>query len=131
MCPIALAISLAPSVQRGHLTMEGARSAIVVATDRGMASGTLDGSGTLAERLHIYVHIMNLHIARRQAMAERADGAIKRVLRPLIEMRAPRNRIMAEAFNANEDAGSPLTEAEVADRAVTLVYWSLQTGART
>lgn len=62
----------------------------------------------------------------RDRNSREATRRIKQTLAPLIDVGAPRNRLLAEAFNANEDVGSPLSEEEVGEIAATEVYWSLR-----
>jgi hypothetical protein len=68
------------------------------------------------------------------AAAERersdAERAIKIVLRPLIEARAARGALLAEAHNTNADHGTVLTEVEVEAVAYEEVRWSLQRSQR-
>lgn len=62
----------------------------------------------------------------RDRNSREATRRIKQTLAPLIDAGAPKNRLLAEAFNANEDVGSPLSEEEVGEIAATEVYWSLR-----
>jgi hypothetical protein len=120
------AASLARPVVRGLLPLAYAHAAIAATIDAGMREGTLAGTGSIEERIHIDLHVLGLHIRNEQARRERASAAIAHVLRPLIDMHAPRNRLLAEAHNANEDAGRPLSEPEVAEAAAILVWRSMQ-----
>lgn len=54
-----------------------------------------------------------------------AERQIKSVLKPMIEVREPSNRLLAEAHNTNEDFGFPLTENEVKEITVQQIYWSM------
>lgn len=120
------AASLAHPVVCGMLSIEHAHAAILVQIAQAMRAGNLTGNGTLEERAHIDRHILDLNIQNIQARRERASGSIARILRPLIEMHAPRNRLLAEAHNANEDAGHALSEDEVEEIAAAQVFWSMQ-----
>lgn len=124
--PVALAASLGRPLAHRWMTRGAALASIAVATDAGMRQGTLPGGGTLDERLHIYSHILSLYADREAHRCDLARYRIKRTAWPLIEIRAPSNKILAEAFNANEDAGSPLTEDEVTETVKTLLFWALQ-----
>lgn len=123
-----LAASLAVAVAQGHLPVAHARAALAAAILTGVRNGTLDGNGTVAERIDIDNHILNLHLEAADAAEAKATGAIQRILKPLIGIGAPRNRLMAEAFNANEDHGSPLSEQQVAEAVKTRVFWAIQRG---
>lgn len=119
---------LARAVARGHLPMDHARAAITANILRGVRLGTLAGTGTVDERLHIDLHLLDLRLAALAATEARAVAAIKRTLRPLIDIGAPRNRLLAESFDANADHGSPLSERQVEALARSQVYRAMQPG---
>jgi hypothetical protein len=125
-----LAASLARPVARGLLAIEHARAAIAVAIIKGVRDGTSPGTGTLEEKLNIDRHIFDLHLQIEAARRERVIGAISRVLRPLIDLRAPRGRLLAEAHDCNADSGFPLFEPEVKEIAKIQVYWGIERSRR-
>jgi hypothetical protein len=129
-CYPRLVETLARAAAHGHLPITHVHAALAVNIARGVRLGTLPGNGTVEERLHIYRHILGLHLDAFAAAEDRATGAIGRALRPLIGIGAPRNRLLAEAHNANEDHGRPLSERQVEDVAKTQVYWAIQRGRR-
>lgn len=128
--PVFLAASLGKPVANGRLTLEAAQAAIAAATARGMREGTLESRGTLDELLHVYNHILALNVQKHQSARETTTGAIGCILRPLIGTHQPWSALLAEAHNANGDAGFPLTEAEVLDVVRTQVWHSLPTAQR-
>jgi hypothetical protein len=124
------AATLARPVVLGHMTLAAAHAAIIVAIDAGMQKGDLPGNGTLEERVHIDNHILELNIRNAEAEREKATGAIIHALRPLIGIRAPRNRLLAEAHDINADHDFPLTESEVAEITAVAVWQAIQQARR-
>jgi hypothetical protein len=117
----ALTTSLVRPVTRGDLPIEQAHAAITMAILQSNPPPEL-----LADKLRIWRHILAMEIDRREVQRATVQGAIVRALRPMIDRRAPKNQLLAEAFNANEDHGSPLTESEVRQIAVSEVARSIR-----
>lgn len=119
----------AKPIVQGRISTAAALGAIVAATARGMREGTLDGNGTFEDRVRIANHILWLNIRNLEAARDEAAGAVGRSLRPLIAVRVPRNRLMAEGHNLNGDRGFPLSEPEV-EELVTILVWRTMQGER-
>jgi hypothetical protein len=115
-----LAKSLARPVARGVFPITHAQATIAATAAR-----TIPG-GAVADVIPIANHILQINVNNRQAKMETVSGAIKRVVRPLIEMNLPKNRLLAEAHDVNAGAGTPLTEQEVEKVVKVAVYWWLK-----
>jgi hypothetical protein len=121
-----LARCLGRPVARGWLSLPLAQAAIAAAAATKARTGRLDGNGDVADAIQFYNHVLDLHVQAEVDRRDKATGAITYTLRPLIAIRAPKSRLLAEAHNTNADAGFPLAEDEVNELAAIEVYWSLQ-----
>lgn len=124
--PATLAVSLGRPVANGMLPLESARAAIAVATERARREGTLQGNGALDERLAIYDDLLALSIRAHEERMNKARGAIRAMLKPMIDKNSPSNVLLAEAFNVNADNDGALSEEEVREITATEVHWFLQ-----
>jgi hypothetical protein len=121
----ALAQSLGRPVAHGWLSpfrAEGAIAAVAARTFRGEE---------LADALRIANHILQLNADDCGARMDTTSRAISYAMRPLIEMKVPKNRLLAQAHDVNADASRPLTEPEVDEVVKTAVWRSLQRGKRS
>jgi hypothetical protein len=108
---IRFAQSLGRPLARGYLNPNQAEAAILAFSLRSARDGGLTHDPIDVARIAQHVARLNAHniVGERNATI----GAIRRAVRPLIEIRASSSRIRAAAHDANGRAGFPLTEAEV------------------
>lgn len=111
--PVGLASSLARPVAAGHLSIENAHAAILRTISRGLRTGTLPGTGSWDDWIQICNHALTQQLENHEARRAGATGAIKHVLRRLIDEQAPSNALLAAAHDRNGFYGFPLTEGEV------------------
>jgi hypothetical protein len=118
---IALAQSLARPVVRNMLPLAQAFATIAAVVGRGCRLGLLqveDPQGLIETA----IHIMGLHIEQQETNRDNVVSDINRRLWPLIDQRVPANRLRAEAHDLNGEAALLLTEAEVEQAIVDLLY---------
>jgi hypothetical protein len=115
----ALTQSLARPIVRGMLPYRQAQDAVA------MAILNEQSIPDAAEALPIWLHVLRQNIHNAEVRRDMARGAIKNALRPLIPLRTPWRRLMAEAHDINGDADFPLSEDEVADVVKTEIYFAL------
>jgi hypothetical protein len=108
----ALAAELANPVARGYLPLCHAYAALLASTVRAERLGEL-GPYKATDVFGLQKHILGLHLD--QLMAKRAvtEGRLKHRIRPLIKLRQPRNRVLAEAHDVNGGEGFPFDEPDV------------------
>ena len=125
--PYRLARELAPPVARGQLPLGHADAALICCALKHEHKGASYHPLDVARGAQ---HILRLHVLAEHVARSLTRTGIERTLAPLIAMRAPRNRLLAEAHNVNGDNGFPLTEVQVDEITRTEVYWSIRKRAR-
>jgi hypothetical protein len=119
---IALAVSLARPVVRGMLPIDHAEAAIAAAIGRAWRIGILPYDTDPEGLIGIANHILRLNIELQENKRDAVISEIMRKVRPLIDKRLPLGRVRAEAHDVNADGGSLLTEAEVEEAIVHMLY---------
>lgn len=118
----ALEQSLARPVVLGYLSVEQALAALAVRNINQQKSGAAEGTATLDERLQLDEYFLNLFITRLVEQRASLTYDIERLVWPLIDRRAPRGRIRAEAHDLNAARDGLLREDEVEQVIVDTLY---------
>jgi hypothetical protein len=108
----AIAAELANPVARGYLTITTAHAEMLLSTARAERLGEL-GPYTAIDVFRLQKHILGLHLDQLMAKRAIAEGRLKHRIRPLIKLRQPRNRVLAEAHDVNGAEGFPFDEPDV------------------
>jgi hypothetical protein len=124
---LALAKQLAGPIARGRLPAGQATAALFVVSLHLERAGLLGYDAI--DVAQIAEHIAGLRNRNDAARRETTEGAIRRVMQPLLGIGARSNRLRAAAHDENGAAGFPLSEAEVEEIALTEA-WQHSQGQR-
>ena len=112
--PYRLAKCLARPVARGWLSHEDAEDCLLAEVLAARRRGTLGPYDPVT----VYGGLrwfLGQYLAAEEAKRGIAEARIRYRIKPLIALRKPRNKLLAEAHDVNGAAGFPFAEPEIAD----------------
>jgi hypothetical protein len=119
----ALAAELAQPVARGYLTLTEAHTALLTSTVAAERLGKLAPyRATDVYRLQRY--LLGQHLERLENRRAITAMKVRARIRPLLELRKPRNVVLAEAHDVNGAAGFPFDEPDVTDIANRQAFYA-------
>jgi hypothetical protein len=111
-CAYALAAELANPVARGYLTLTTAHTEMLLSTVRAERLGEL-GPYKATDVFRLQKHILGLHLERLETQQAVTAMRIRSRIKPLLALRQPRNKVLAEAHGVNGADGFPFDEPDV------------------